>query len=70
MMNIRREAASLFKKYKFPPVFKKCRDVLSVIVLPLAIFQLIRAIFLPTSFDVLLAAILFFIYVAFLKKWL
>ncbi|RYM06855.1 hypothetical protein EWH99_01270 [Sporolactobacillus sp. THM7-7] len=59
----------MFKKYKFPPVFKKCRDGLGVIILPLALFQLIRAIFIPTTFDVLLAAILFFIYVAFLKKW-
>ncbi|MDD9147703.1 hypothetical protein OYT88_03945 [Sporolactobacillus sp. CQH2019] len=46
------------------------REGLGVIVLPLAIFQLIRAIFIPTTFDVLIAAILFFIYIAFLKKWL
>ncbi|RYL93871.1 hypothetical protein EWI07_06810 [Sporolactobacillus sp. THM7-4] len=58
------------KKLNFPPFFKKCREVLGVIVLPLAIFQLIRAIFMPTTFDVLIAAIFFFLYVAFLKKWL
>ncbi|WP_443029738.1 hypothetical protein [Sporolactobacillus sp. KGMB 08714] len=60
----------MFKKNHFPPVFKKIREGLGVIVLPLAIFQLIRAIFIPTTFDVLIAAILFFIYIAFLKKWL
>ncbi|WP_239984894.1 hypothetical protein [Sporolactobacillus pectinivorans] len=61
--------AGLFKKNHFSPFFKKCREGLSIIVLPLALFQLVRAIFIPTTFDVLLAAILFFIYVCFLKKW-
>jgi hypothetical protein len=42
---------------------------LAVIVLPLSLFQLIRTIFLPTTFDVLLSALLFFTYVCFLKKW-
>ncbi|RYL94676.1 hypothetical protein ABNN70_13455 [Sporolactobacillus sp. Y61] len=58
----------MFKK-RFPPFFKKCREGLAIIILPLAFFQLIRTIFLPTSFDVLLTALLFFIYISFLKKW-
>lgn len=59
----------MFKKGKFTPFMKKCREGLSIIVLPLAFFQLIRTIFIPTTFDVLLCALLFFVYIAFLKKW-
>lgn len=64
-----KERPPVFKKRKFSPFFKKCRDSLAVIVLPLSLFQLIRTIFLPTTFDVLLSALLFFTYVCFLKKW-
>ncbi|MCL1630520.1 hypothetical protein M3N64_00950 [Sporolactobacillus sp. CPB3-1] len=60
----------MFKNNRFQPFLKKCREGLSVVVLPLALFQLTRTIFLPTTLDVLLTAILFFIYVGFLKKWL
>ncbi|SFG05795.1 hypothetical protein [Sporolactobacillus nakayamae] len=60
----------MFKNNRFQPFFKKCREGFSIVVLPLAIFQLIRTIFLPTTMDVLLCALLFFIYVGYLKKWL
>jgi hypothetical protein len=63
-------AIIVFKNKRFQPFLKKCREGLSIVVLPLALFQLIRTIFLPTSMDVLLTALLFFIYVGFLKKWL
>ncbi|WP_223362571.1 hypothetical protein [Sporolactobacillus terrae] len=60
----------VFKKNRLQPFFKKCREGLGVIVLPLALFQLIRTIFLPTTLDVMLTALLFFIYIGFLKHWL
>ncbi|MFT8363465.1 MAG: hypothetical protein ABF586_04335 [Sporolactobacillus sp.] len=60
----------MFKNKRLAPFMKKCREGLSIIVLPLALFQLVRTIFLPTSMDVLLCALLFFLYVSFLKKWL
>ncbi|MFX3615928.1 MAG: hypothetical protein ACE3JK_00150 [Sporolactobacillus sp.] len=59
----------MFKNKRFEPFIKKCRESLSIIVLPLALFQLVRTIFLPTSMDVLLCALLFFFYICFLKKW-
>lgn len=60
----------MFKNKRFAPLMKKCREGLSVVVLPLALFQLVRTIFLPTTMDVLLCALLFFLYVGFLKKWM
>ncbi|MFT8873056.1 MAG: hypothetical protein ABF868_12355 [Sporolactobacillus sp.] len=60
----------MFKNKHFEPFFKKIRETLSLVVLPLALFQLVRTIFLPTTMDVLLCAILFFVYIGFLKKWL
>ncbi|TGA99478.1 hypothetical protein E4665_03905 [Sporolactobacillus shoreae] len=59
----------MFKRKNLSPFFKKCREGLSIVVLPLALFQLLRTIFIPTTFDVLLTALLFFIYICFLKKW-
>ncbi|CAM3093893.1 hypothetical protein [Sporolactobacillus spathodeae] len=60
----------MFKNKRFAPFIKKCREGLSIVVLPLALFQLVRTIFLPTTMDVLLCALLFFLYVGFLKKWM
>ncbi|MFD2618149.1 hypothetical protein [Terrilactibacillus laevilacticus] len=58
----------MFKKFQFPTAFKKLREGLEIIVAPLAVFQLIRTIFFPTTFDVVILAILALIYIALLKK--
>ncbi|GGH89086.1 hypothetical protein JOD43_002078 [Pullulanibacillus pueri] len=59
-----------FNQYNWPPWVRRLRDGLEIIILPLAIFQMIRTIFFPTTFDVLVFVGLGFLYVLFLKRWL
>ncbi|WP_227396723.1 hypothetical protein [Jeotgalibacillus aurantiacus] len=47
----------LFPKPK-PPWWRKCRDTCQVFIIPLCVFQSVRLILLPTTFDVLLLAFL------------
>ena len=44
----------MFNRYRLPPWLRRCRDGIEIIILPIGIFQLIRCIILPTTFDVIL----------------
>ncbi|MBZ5749414.1 MULTISPECIES: hypothetical protein [Metabacillus] len=59
-----------FNPYTLPPWLKQIREVGIQIIIPLTIFQGIRTIFFPTSFDVLLLAILILLAIAFRYDWL
>ncbi|MFD2046228.1 hypothetical protein ACFSTA_11400 [Ornithinibacillus salinisoli] len=59
-----------YYRYRLPPW---CRNTIIVIencTLPLFIFQLIRTIILPTSFDVLLSIFLAGLFISFYLKWI
>lgn len=52
------------RKKRLPPPlwFRRLRDTLLQILGPLIIFQFIRTVLLPTTFDVILLAVLVIIY--------
>jgi len=56
--------------YRWPPWLRRLRDGFEVFVLPLAVFQMIRAIFWPTTFDVVVLIVLVGLYICFLKRWI
>ncbi|WP_132742725.1 hypothetical protein [Scopulibacillus darangshiensis] len=60
----------MFNRHRMPPWLRRCRDGLEIIILPLSIFQLMRTLLLPTTFDVILLALLALCYISFLKRWL
>lgn len=51
------------RKFRPPLWLRRFREMLIQIMLPLIIFQFIRTVFLPTTFDVILLAVLVIIYV-------
>lgn len=59
-----------YNKYRLPPWLRRAREGFEPIVLPLACFQLLRTIIFPTTFDVIILAILVSIYICFIKRWL
>jgi len=59
-----------FNRYNCPFWFRRLIEGFEIIVLPLAVFQMIRTFFFPTTFDVLVLACLMALYVLFLKKWI
>jgi hypothetical protein len=59
-----------FNPYTLPPWLKQIREVGIQIIIPLTIFQGIRTIFFPTSFDVLLLALLILLAIAFRYDWI
>ncbi|MEH7176397.1 hypothetical protein [Neobacillus vireti] len=44
-------------KYAYTPWYRTIRGVFAQLVLPFTIFQLIRTLFIPTVFDVLLLCV-------------
>ncbi|KIL44573.1 hypothetical protein KP78_35370 [Jeotgalibacillus soli] len=59
----------LFPK-PLPPWWKKCRLVCSTLIVPFCIFQAVRLILLPTTFDVILLGILIGIAVVLQFEWI
>ncbi|KKI92298.1 hypothetical protein [Bacillus sp. SA1-12] len=59
-----------YNPYTLPPWVRQIRDVGIQIIIPLTIFQGIRTVFFPTSFDVLLLALLIFLAIAFRYDWI
>ncbi|WP_353856484.1 hypothetical protein [Bacillus sp. Bos-x628] len=55
--------------YTLPPWLRQIRAVASQVVLPIAIFQGLRTIIFPTTFDVLILGILIFLACAFHLDW-
>jgi hypothetical protein len=46
-----------FHKFKYRPWFQTFRKMASQLIIPFTIFQLLRTLFLPTVFDVLLLTV-------------
>jgi hypothetical protein len=59
-----------FNHYSWPPWLRQVRAVCAQVIIPIAIFQAIRTIIWPTTFDVILLAILVLIAVAFHFEWI
>ncbi len=59
-----------YNPYTLPPWLRKCRAVARQFVIPFCIFQGIRTLFLPTTFDVLLLAVLIALACALIFEWI
>lgn len=59
-----------FNPYTLPPWVRQIREIGIQIIIPLTIFQGIRTVFFPTSFDVLLLALLILLAAAFRYDWI
>ncbi|OAS84915.1 MULTISPECIES: hypothetical protein [Metabacillus] len=59
-----------YNPYTLPPWVRQVREIGIQIIIPLTIFQGIRTVFFPTSFDVLLLALLILLAVAFRYDWI
>lgn len=61
---------SRFYRYRLPPWVRYWLFVIEKATLPIMIFQLIRTLFLPTTFDVLLLGICIGLFLAFYLQWI
>ncbi|MFA1822534.1 hypothetical protein ACDX78_20620 [Virgibacillus oceani] len=59
-----------YYRYRLPPWGLKCILIAEKVTLPILIFQLLRTLFFPTTFDVFLLGILVFIYISFTLGWI
>jgi hypothetical protein len=59
-----------YNPYSYPPWLRQIRAVCAQIIIPLTIFQAIRTIFFPTTFDVVLLAILVLLAFALHLEWI
>jgi len=59
-----------FYRYRLPPWARQCLIVIERVTLPIMIFQLIRTLFFPTTFDVLLLGLLIGLFIAFYLEWI
>ncbi|CAN2249771.1 hypothetical protein MOC98_08310 [Bacillus spizizenii] len=59
-----------FSSYSLPPWVRQIRLVSAQVIIPITIFQGIRTIFFPTTFDVLLLAILILLACALHLDWI
>ncbi|RNB86189.1 hypothetical protein [Brevibacillus panacihumi] len=57
-------------RWKYNPTFLRIKFGLKQILLPLMVFQFIRTVLFPTSFDVILLGLLALLYVAIVFDWL
>jgi hypothetical protein len=57
-------------RWKFHPTFLRIKFGCKRILLPLIVFQFIRTVIFPTSFDVILLALLALLFVAIFLGWL
>ncbi|AEH46999.1 hypothetical protein [Parageobacillus thermoglucosidasius] len=58
-----------FNHYSWPPWLRQIRAICGQVIIPITIFQAVRTIFFPTTFDVILLAIFILIAVAFHLEW-
>ncbi|MDR7315015.1 hypothetical protein [Brevibacillus nitrificans] len=56
-------------RWKYNPTYLRIKYGLKQVLIPLIIFQFIRTIILPTSFDVVILGILALTYVAIALDW-
>lgn len=59
-----------YRRLKYPPWLLTIRDTCAAIILPLTIFQLLRTLIFPTTFDVILLLILIGITLALYLEWI
>ncbi|AST92754.1 hypothetical protein ACWE42_16550 [Sutcliffiella cohnii] len=59
-----------YNPYSLPPWLRQVRAVCAQFIIPISIFQGIRTIFLPTTFDVLILALCITLAVCFHLEWL
>ncbi len=59
-----------YNPYSLPPWVRQIREVGIQIIIPLTIFQGIRTVFFPTTFDVLLLGILIGLAIALRYDWI
>ncbi|WP_067727270.1 hypothetical protein [Oceanobacillus damuensis] len=59
-----------YYRYKLPPWGRHCLYVLEKVTLPILIFQLIRTLLIPTTFDVLLLGLFIGLFIAFYLEWI
>ncbi|WP_259424341.1 hypothetical protein [Bacillus velezensis] len=59
-----------FNSYSLPQWARQVRLVSAQVIIPITIFQGIRTIFFPTTFDVLLLTILLFLACALHLEWI
>ncbi|TXC90116.1 hypothetical protein FS935_13710 [Metabacillus litoralis] len=59
-----------YNPYTLPPWVRQMREISIQIIIPLTIFQGIRTVFFPTSFDVLLLGLLILLAIALRLEWL
>ncbi|AIF43297.1 hypothetical protein GLV94_04510 [Virgibacillus halodenitrificans] len=59
-----------YYRYKLPPWGRKCIIIIERVTLPILLFQLIRTLLLPTTFDVILLGLLVGLFVAFYLEWI
>ncbi|GMB07450.1 hypothetical protein EDD69_103160 [Thermolongibacillus altinsuensis] len=59
-----------YNPYALPPWLRQLRAICAQFIIPITIFQAIRTIFLPTTFDVILLAIFILLAIAFYFEWL
>lgn len=57
-------------RYRLPPWARHCIIVIEKVTLPILIFQLLRTLFFPTTFDVFLLGLLFGLFLAFYLEWI
>ncbi|MGP4074556.1 hypothetical protein [Halobacillus sp. K22] len=57
-------------RYRLPPWCRTCLFVFEKALLPILVFQCIRTIFFPTTFDVFLLGIIVGVFLAFRYKWI
>ncbi|MEI3605840.1 hypothetical protein SPD48_09055 [Pseudogracilibacillus sp. SE30717A] len=57
-------------RYRLHPWLNKCVCVLEKAILPILIFQLIRTLFITTTFDLILLGIFIGIFIMFYLRWL
>lgn len=63
------EMKKKFNQYTFQSWMKTIKGICKQLIIPFAIFQGIRTILIPTTFDVLLLAIFILIALAFYFEW-
>ncbi|MCF6092682.1 hypothetical protein L1765_01575 [Microaerobacter geothermalis] len=56
--------------YRFDQWFEKMKLGMKQLLLPLIIFQFIRTILLPTTFDVIVLGILFLLFLTLIYGWI
>ncbi|WP_433743458.1 hypothetical protein [Falsibacillus pallidus] len=59
-----------YNPYMLPPWLRTFRGVCKQFILPFTIFQAVRTVLLPTTFDVLLLAVFAILALAFYLEWI